>query len=65
MEDKCDLNVKLYYKLVNIHHMSKYTPNSYVNFNPDYNLFRNHIIVKSLSWSSLTLVKRYNLLNIG
>jgi hypothetical protein len=59
MEDKCDLSIKLYYKLVNVHHMRKYTPN------PDYNLFRNHIIAKSLSWSSLTLVKRYNLLNIG
>jgi hypothetical protein len=46
MEDKCDLNIKLYYKLVNIHHMRKYTPNSQVNFNPDNNLFRNHIIVK-------------------
>jgi hypothetical protein len=30
MEDKCDSNVKLYYKLVNIHHMRKYTPNSLI-----------------------------------
>jgi hypothetical protein len=28
MGDNCDLNVKLYYKLVNIHHMRKYTHNS-------------------------------------
>jgi hypothetical protein len=25
MEDLCDLNIKLYYKLTNIHHMREYS----------------------------------------
>jgi hypothetical protein len=40
MEDLCDLNIKLYYKLTSIHHMRAYSINSLLNFNLDNNLIR-------------------------
>jgi hypothetical protein len=39
MEDLYGLNIKLYYKLVIIPPIGKYTLNNGFNFNPDYNLF--------------------------
>ena len=46
MEDKCDLNLKLYYKFVNIHRMRKYTLNNQFNFNLNYNLTKDYILIK-------------------
>jgi hypothetical protein len=31
MGDLCDLTIKLYYKLISIHHMREYSMNSYLN----------------------------------
>jgi hypothetical protein len=28
MEDKCDLNIKLYYKMISIHHIRGYSMNN-------------------------------------
>ena len=45
MEDKCDLNIKLYYKLVNINHIRGYSINNYLNFNLSYKLIIDHLLV--------------------
>jgi hypothetical protein len=45
MEDLCDLNIKLYYKLVNINHMRGYSINNYLNFNLSYEFTINYILV--------------------
>jgi hypothetical protein len=57
--------ILIYYKLVNLHHMSKYTLNNQFHLNLDYILVRNLILVKLSSWTNFTLVRRINLLNIG
>jgi hypothetical protein len=45
IEDFCDSNVKLYYKLVNINHIRDYSINNYLNFNLSYKLTIDHILV--------------------
>jgi hypothetical protein len=44
MGDLCDLTIKLYYKLISIHHMREYSINNYHNFNFNYNLTRDHVL---------------------
>jgi hypothetical protein len=45
IEDFCDSNVKLYYKLVNINLIRDYSINNYLNFNLSYKLTIDHILV--------------------
>jgi hypothetical protein len=45
MVDLCGLNIKLYYKLVNVYHMRDYSINNYLNLNLNYNLTRDYISI--------------------
>ena len=46
-EDLCGLNIKLYYKLVSVNHMSGYSINNYLNFNLSYKLFIYHSLASN------------------
>jgi hypothetical protein len=46
MGDLCDFDIKLYYKLISIHHMKEYFINNCLNLNLNYNLTRDHILIK-------------------
>jgi hypothetical protein len=45
MGDLRDLNIKLYYNLVSTYHMRDYSINNYLNFNLNYKLTLDHILV--------------------
>jgi hypothetical protein len=45
------LNIKSYNKFISIPHMRAYSINSYLNFNLDYNLTRDHILIKLQLWT--------------
>jgi hypothetical protein len=47
IEDLCDENVKLYYKLVNINHIRGYSIKNYLNFNLSYKLTIDHSLVNN------------------
>jgi hypothetical protein len=42
MEDLCDLNIKLYCKLISVNHMRDYSINNYLNFNLSHYLIKDH-----------------------
>ena len=44
IEDLCDYNIKLYYKLVNIAHMRGYSINNYINFNLSHYLIKDYLV---------------------
>jgi hypothetical protein len=46
MEDLRDLNIKLYYKFISIHHMRKYSIVNELNFSFNYILTRDHLLIK-------------------
>jgi hypothetical protein len=46
MVDLCGLNIRLYYKLVSVYHVRGYSKNNKFNLNLNYNLTRDHILIK-------------------
>jgi hypothetical protein len=47
MGDLCDFDIKLYYKLVSIHHMREYSINNYLYFILSYKLTIDHNLVNN------------------
>jgi hypothetical protein len=46
MKDLCDLDIKLYYKLISVYHMREYSINNYLNYNLEYNMIKDSLLVK-------------------